>query len=77
VAAAEAGQLGLAELVVPAADLDAAVADLTAALLATDAAAARATKRLLAQAGANTLEEQAAAERQAQTALLRARLASS
>ena len=75
VSAAEAAQLRLAELVVPAADLDAAVADLTAALLATDAAAARATKRLLTQAGANTLEQQAAAERRAQTALLRARLA--
>jgi enoyl-CoA hydratase/carnithine racemase len=75
VSAGEAAQLGLAELVVPAADLDAAVADLTAALLATDAAAARATKRLLAQAGANSLEQQAAAERRAQTALLRARLA--
>ena len=77
VSAAEAGQLRLAELVVPAADLGAAVADLTAALLATDAAAARATKRLLAQAAANTLEQQAAAERQAQAALLRARLAGS
>ena len=77
VSAAEAGQLRLAELVVPLADLDAAVADLTAALLATDAAAARATKRLLAAAGANTLEQQAAAERRAQTALLRARLARS
>ena len=75
VSAAEAAQLRLAELVVPAADLDAAVADLTAALLATDAAAARATKRLLTQAGANTLEQQAAAERRAQTVLLRARLA--
>jgi enoyl-CoA hydratase/carnithine racemase len=75
VAADEAGALRLAELVVPAADLDGAVADLTAALLATDAAAARATKRLLAQAAANTLDEQAAAERSAQAALLRARLA--
>jgi enoyl-CoA hydratase/carnithine racemase len=74
VSAAEAIQLRLAELVVPAADLDGAVADLTAALLATDAAAARATKRLLAQAGAHTLEQQAAAERAAQAALLRARL---
>ena len=37
----------------------------------------RATKRLLARAAANTLEQQAAAERQAQTALLRARLAGS
>jgi enoyl-CoA hydratase/carnithine racemase len=59
--------------VVPAADLDAAVADLTAALLAIDANAARATKRLLAQAGANTLAQQAKAERQAQISLLRAR----
>jgi enoyl-CoA hydratase/carnithine racemase len=75
VAADEAAQLRLAELVVPAADLDGAVADLTAALLGTDAAAARATKRLLAQAPASTLEQQAAAERTAQAALLRARLA--
>jgi enoyl-CoA hydratase/carnithine racemase len=75
VSAAEARELRLAELVVPAADLDAAVADLTAALLTVDATAARATKRLLAQAGANTLEQQAAAERQAQIALLRARAA--
>jgi len=74
VPAAEAGRLRLAELVVPAADLDAAVADLTAALLATDTEAARATKRLLVQAGANTLEQQAAAERAAQAALLGARL---
>jgi enoyl-CoA hydratase/carnithine racemase len=74
VSAAEASQLRLAELVVPAAVLDGAVADLTAALLATDAAAARATKRLLTQAGAHTLEQQAAAERAAQAALLRAKL---
>jgi enoyl-CoA hydratase/carnithine racemase len=72
--AAEAGTLGLAELLVPAAELDGAVADLTAALLAIDAETARATKRLLVQAGANTLEQQAAAERAAQAALLRARL---
>ena len=75
VSAHEAAQLRLAELVVPAADLDDAVADLTAALLATDAAAARATKQLLAQAGRNTLEQQAAAERRAQATLLRARAA--
>ena len=75
VAADEAAQLRLAELVVPGADLDAAVADLTAALLATDAAAARATKQLLARAAASTLEQQAAAERTAQAALLRARMA--
>ncbi len=75
VTAAEASELRLAELVVPAADLDRAVADLIAALLATDAAAARATKRLLVQAAGNTLAEQAAAERHAQAALLRARVA--
>jgi enoyl-CoA hydratase/carnithine racemase len=74
VGAAEASQLRLAELVVPADDLDGAVSDLVAALLATDAAAARATKELLSQASANSLEEQAAAERHAQTALMRARL---
>ena len=44
-----------------------------AALLSTDAAAARATKALLAQAPGNTLEQQAAAERSAQAALLAAR----
>src|SRR6202042_1234749 len=44
--AGEARERGLAELVVPAARLDAAVADLTAALLATDAATARAVKEL-------------------------------
>jgi enoyl-CoA hydratase/carnithine racemase len=72
--AAEALLLRLAELVVPAADLDAAVADLVAALLATDAAAARATKALLQEAPGNTLAEQAAAERRAQAELIRSRL---
>jgi enoyl-CoA hydratase/carnithine racemase len=76
VSAAEAAELRLAELVVPVADLDGAVADLVAALLATDAEAARATKRLLIQATTNTLEQQAAAERREQAALQRARLAS-
>ncbi len=74
VTAAEALLLRLAELVVPAADLDAAVADLIAALLATDAAAARATKALLQQAPGTTLAEQAAAERRAQAELIRSRL---
>jgi enoyl-CoA hydratase/carnithine racemase len=73
VGASEAAQLRLAELVVPVADLDGAVDDLVAGLLATDAAAARATKALLAQAPLNTLEEQAAAERTAQAELLQAR----
>ncbi|MGD0684888.1 MAG: enoyl-CoA hydratase/isomerase family protein [Streptosporangiaceae bacterium] len=72
--AQEAGRLGLAELVVPAGDLDAAVDDLVAGLLTADAGAARATKELLIQAQGHTLEQQAAAERRAQAALLRARL---
>jgi enoyl-CoA hydratase/carnithine racemase len=74
VTAAEALLLRLAELVVPGDELDAAVADLVAALLATDAAAARATKALLQQAQGHTREEQAAAERRAQAQLLRSRL---
>lgn len=71
--AKEAADLRLAELVVPTADLDGAVSDLVAALLSTDAAAARATKALLARAPGNTLEQQAAAERAAQARLLAAR----
>jgi enoyl-CoA hydratase/carnithine racemase len=74
VPASEAADLRLAELVVPRAELDGAVEDLVAALLSTDAAAARATKALLAGAGANSLEQQAAAERAAQAKLLAARL---
>jgi enoyl-CoA hydratase/carnithine racemase len=70
VTAPEALLLRLAELVVPAAELDGAVADLVAALLSTDGAAARATKALLQQAPGHTLTEQAAAERRAQAALL-------
>jgi enoyl-CoA hydratase/carnithine racemase len=72
--AAEARELKLAEVVVPAAQLDATLADLTAALLATDPATARATKKLLSLAPRNTLEEQAAAERRAQAQLQRQRL---
>ena len=74
VSAAEAYQLRLAELVVPLADLDAAVADLTAALLAVEPAVARAVKELLQQAPFNTLEQQAAAERRTQVELQRSRL---
>jgi enoyl-CoA hydratase/carnithine racemase len=74
VEAAEARELGLAELVVPAGRLDESVADLTAALLATDAATARAVKKLLGLAARNTLEEQAAAERRIQAELQRERL---
>lgn len=69
--AAEAARLGLAELVVPRAELDRAVADLAAAVLATDRGAAIATKRLLQGAPGRTLEEQAAAERREQVTRLR------
>jgi enoyl-CoA hydratase/carnithine racemase len=74
VPAAEAQALRLAELVVPAGELDATVADLVAAILTLDPATARATKELLAQAPGHTLEQQAAAERRAQTSLQRGRL---
>ena len=72
--AAEARELRLAESVVPRAELDAAVGDLVAALLATDAATARATKALLQRAPGSTLEQQAEAERRAQGELQRSRL---
>lgn len=74
VPAQEARDLRLAELVVPAAELDGAVADLAAALLAVDPATASATKQLLGQAVGNTLEQQADAERRAQGNLLRSKL---
>lgn len=73
VTAAEARELRLAELVVPEHELDGAVSDLAAAILAVDPATARATKDLLAKAPGNTLDQQAAAERRIQTALQRAR----
>jgi enoyl-CoA hydratase/carnithine racemase len=70
VGAGEAQRLGLAERVVPAAGLNAAVEQLVKELLTTDAAAARATKALLQQAPGHTLDEQARAERAAQKELL-------
>ncbi|MEU8174917.1 enoyl-CoA hydratase/isomerase family protein [Microbispora hainanensis] len=72
VGAAEAVRLGLAEIAVPTSELAQAVQDLAAALLATDRAAATATKRLLQAAPGRTLEEQAAAERTEQVARIRA-----
>ena len=66
VAADEAARLGIAQLVVPADTLDAAVDDLVAALLAVPAGALVATKRLLAGAGERTPSEQLEAERSAQ-----------
>jgi enoyl-CoA hydratase/carnithine racemase len=77
IGAEEARELRLAEIVVPAEELDAAVADLVGALLATDAATARATKDLLQAAPRNTLAQQAAAERRAQAQLQRSRFAGS
>ncbi|HEV3292581.1 MAG TPA: enoyl-CoA hydratase/isomerase family protein [Streptosporangiaceae bacterium] len=75
VPAAEARSLRLAELVVPGTELDAAVSDLAAAILAIDPATARATKQLLGQAAGNSLAGQAAAERHAQAELQRGRRA--
>ena len=49
--------------------------DLVAALLTVEPAVARATKELLQQAPGNDTDQQAAAERRAQAALQRARLA--
>ncbi|MFE7120609.1 enoyl-CoA hydratase/isomerase family protein, partial [Streptomyces sp. NPDC057654] len=67
----EAERTGLANLVVPAADLDAAVADLAAALLAAPRDAVIETKALLRDAGGRTYEQQHAAERAAQGRRLR------
>ena len=70
VSAKEAERFGLAERVVPAGELMAAVDQLVKDLLGINAAAARATKALLQEAQARTLDEQAAAERAAQKELL-------
>ena len=72
VAAAEAGRIGLAELVVPTAELDGAVGDLCAAILAAPADAVRETKALLRAASSRGYDEQRAAERAAQGRRLRA-----
>jgi enoyl-CoA hydratase/carnithine racemase len=74
ISAAEAYELRLAELVVPGAELDAAVSDLVAALLTVEPEVARATKQLLMQAPGNSLDEQMAAERRIQTELQRSRM---
>jgi len=73
VAASEAAALRLAEYVVPVGELDQKLATLTKDLKSAMPPAAQATKKLLAEAVTNTLEEQSAAERAAQVALLRAR----
>jgi enoyl-CoA hydratase/carnithine racemase len=66
VGAAEARAIGLANAVVPAAELDATVADLTAALTAPPVGASRATAALVRSAVRNDPETQDAAERAAQ-----------
>jgi enoyl-CoA hydratase/carnithine racemase len=70
--AAEALAIGLATIVVPRASLDAAVADLVAALLAPAPETAAETKALLLGAAERTRQEQEAAERSAQLRRLRA-----
>lgn len=71
VGAAEAVTTGLANLAVPTAELDGAVADLVAALLGPDADAARETLALVRSAVRNGPDEQDAAERAAQVRRLR------
>ncbi|MEW2455812.1 enoyl-CoA hydratase/isomerase family protein [Streptomyces albus] len=67
----EAERVGLANLVVDAAQLEGAVTDLAAALLASPRDAVIETKALLAGAGARSYDEQRAAERAAQARRLR------
>ncbi|MGW2580464.1 enoyl-CoA hydratase/isomerase family protein [Streptomyces virginiae] len=69
--AEEAERVGLANLVVPADELDAAVQDLTTALLAPPRDAVIETKTLLRSAQTRPYDEQRAAERAAQARRLR------
>jgi len=62
----EARDLGIATVVVPRAELDAATSDLVAAVLASNTGAVRETKALLQTAGSLDLDEQRRAERTAQ-----------
>jgi enoyl-CoA hydratase/carnithine racemase len=71
VSAVEADRIGLANAVVPGAELDAAVADLVAAVLAADRGAVSEIKALMAGAGDRTYAEQDRAEREAQARRLR------
>ncbi|UQA96177.1 enoyl-CoA hydratase/isomerase family protein [Streptomyces halobius] len=71
VRADEAERVGLANLVVPVDELDGAVADLAAALIAAPRDAVNETKALLAGAAGRTYEEQRTAERAAQARRLR------
>ncbi|MFC5665656.1 enoyl-CoA hydratase/isomerase family protein [Kitasatospora misakiensis] len=71
VGAAEATAIGLANLAVPAAELDAAARDLAAALLAAPRDAVIETKALLQGAAGRSYDEQRTAERAAQARRLR------
>lgn len=72
VGAREALELGLATVAVPRGDLEDAVDDLVAALLAAGHDAVRATKALLREASHRSYADQLAAERSAQLTRLRA-----
>jgi enoyl-CoA hydratase/carnithine racemase len=67
IAADEADRIGLATAVVPAGDLDAAVSDLAAAVLAADRDAIAEIKALVAGASGRSYADQDRAEREAQT----------
>lgn len=67
----ESDRIGLATAVVPAGELDAAVADLAAAVLAAPAGAVAEIKALVGGASGRTYPEQDRAEREAQTRRLR------
>jgi enoyl-CoA hydratase/carnithine racemase len=71
IGADEAHRVGLANVVVPRADLDAAAADLCAAVLAADRGAVAEIKALLAGAADRDYAAQDRAEREAQTRRLR------
>jgi enoyl-CoA hydratase/carnithine racemase len=71
IAADEADRIGLATAVVPGADLDAAVADLAAAILASDANAVSEIKGLFTGVGQRSYADQDRAEREAQTRRIR------
>jgi enoyl-CoA hydratase/carnithine racemase len=72
VRAVEAQAIGLANVVVPAADLDSTVADLVAALIAPPVDASRATAALVRSSVRNDFPTQDAAERAAQVQRLQA-----
>ena len=71
IAADEAERIGLATAVVPADQLDGAVADLAAAILAADPGAVAEIKALISGAGGRSYPDQDRAEREAQSRRLR------